>query len=434
MGHRLARRYRVSHLARLGDRYPDLPPAALLKIDLLRLGVRFVQEVGTRHYHHHDERGQKPQVAERAHLQGSIQLPEGPHVFVAHSDESPYLLRGSGSQMRLSVDARGDGHEEALCEVTPGPDFHWASSRTSHGTPMGTIFTPSLGGACGPIAAFLLRHCEFVVDNEECRFCSWVRMGKSFEMRPNVAEMRETLLAIQGEQRSIGYLAFSGGSLFNRTREADAFLAYMDAARQTEVPLPPTVAAIQAQDRPDSERLRAAGFDYACYSMEVWDNASWQAVLPGKSRSVGRARWMACLEEAVDVFGPGRVLSNFVAGIETAVDGAFASPEAAAESTLEGFRWCYERGIYPKYAVWIRGGGAGFGSKAPAPIEYYARLALGRQQMYDEWPLPVPESDCARCLTQSIEGDLALLDPERHGRGAAAPDAWQRHPAAATAG
>ena len=411
----------MAHLERLVDRFPELPPSVLLKIDLLRLGARVIDEdVGSRHYHHHDERGQKPQVDARAHLQGSVQLPDGPHVFIAHNPQSPYVMRHGSGGLSLSVDPLMDGHEEPVCELHPGPRFRWTGERTSRGTPLPTLFSPSLGGACGPLAVFLLRHCEFVNDDEECRFCSWVHMGKSFEMRPNALDMREALDAIYREQRSVGYLAFSGGSLYNRTKEADAFMMYMDAVRETGTPLPATVAAIQALDRADSIRLRQRGFDYACYSMEVWDQACWEAVLPGKNRSVGREHWMNCLTEAVDVFGPGRVLCNFVAGVETAVPGVYSSPEAAADSTLEGFRWCYEHGIYPKYAVWIVSGGARFSDRTPAPLEYYARLVVARQAMYTQYAVPVPDTDCERCLTQSCEADLARLDPARYGAGGAA--------------
>ena len=408
-------------LEQLAARFPALPATVILKLDLLRQGVRAdVAPVGSRHYHHHDERGQKPDVAEHAHFQGSIRLPGGAHVFTAHNAASPYALSRDGDG-RLILTHRG----EIVCEVGAGPSFRWTTQRTSRGTPMATLFSPSLGGACGPLAIFLLRHCEFAVTGEECRFCSWVRMGKSSEMRPHVADMREALAAIEAEQGGAGYLAFSGGSLFDRTREADAFLAYMRAAREAAPALPPTVAAIQALDAEDSRRMRDAGFDYVCYSMEVWNEDLWPAVLPGKARSVGRAGWMQCLERAADVFGPGRVLCNFVAGVETAVPGVFQSPEEAADSTLDGMRWCCERGIYPKYAVWIVAGGARFGDRPPPPLEYLVRLVAGRQRLYEEFPVPVPRTDCVRCLTQSCEADLALLDPGAFALGPAAAHPWR---------
>jgi hypothetical protein len=140
---------------------------------------------------------------------------------------------------------------------------------------------------------------------------------------------------------------------------------------------------------------------------------------------------MNCLEQAVDVFGPGHVLCNFVAGVETAAPGVFRTPEDAAESTLEGMRWCYEHGIYPKYTVWIVPGGAAWGQHAPAPLEYYARFLPGRQALFADYPVPVPQIDCARCLTESCEADLARLNPALFARGAAALHPWETlHPAA----
>lgn len=417
-------------LEAFADRFPDLPPTVLLKTDLLRCGVRGLAPVGTRHYHHHDERGQKP-ADPRAHMQGSVILPGGSSVFVAHNPASPYVVEVDAEAGRLQL--REGERDDLVCELAPGPRFRWPRERTAQQTPMATVFTPSLGGCCGPLAIFLLRHCQFASDGGECRFCSWVRMGRSEEMRPSVPDMRETLRAIWNEQQSIGYLAFSGGSLYDRTKEADAFLRYMEAARETGLALPTTVAAIQALDRPDSQRLRDAGFDYACYSMEVWDEAAWKAVLPGKARSVGREHWRECLVEAVEVFGAGRVLCNFVAGVETAVPGLYASPEAAADATLSGMRWCLEHGIYPKWAVWIGSGGAAWGDRPPAPLSYYAHLMRGRQQLYAEFKVAVPETDCRHCLTQSCEGDLAVLDEQRFSHGSARAHDWSRHPVARTA-
>jgi hypothetical protein len=252
----------MSRLETLVELYPDIPRSVLIKAEMLRLGVGLGEApVGTRHYHHHDEQGQKP-IDPKLHVQGSVILPDGTTVFVGQSPESPYVIRFDPERGGLTLTEEDD----TISDLTAGPRFSWTRSRTKKQTPMAAIFTPSLGGACGSLALFLLRHCEFAVDHEECRFCSWVRMGKSQEMRPDVEDMRETLDTIWKEQRAIGYFAFSGGSLFNRTKEADAFLRYMDAVRETGLPLPPTVAAIQALDRPDSERMREAGFDYVSAS------------------------------------------------------------------------------------------------------------------------------------------------------------------------
>lgn len=416
----------MSYLSRLNDRFPNLPAEVLLKADLLRHGARLGEiEFGHRYYSHHDERGQKPQPTNARQRQGSVKLPDGSQVFITQNPSSPFVLRTApGLDRAVLFHANGAGDEE-VCEVTPGPSFQWTGKRSSRGNPFATVFVPSLGGACGPIAAFLLRHCEFTVEGEECKFCSWVRMGQSFEMRPNVDEMREALDAIRAEQSSIGYLAFSGGSLFKRNKEADAFLTYMNMVRETGAAMPPTLAAVQALDRDDSQRLRDAGFDYVAYSMEVWDEAAWPIVLPGKTRSLGRAAWMDRLKAAVDVFGPGKVMCNFVAGVETAVPDLYRSPEEAADRTIDGMRWCYENGIYPKYTVWIVPGAAVWSQHEPAPLEYYARLLPARQALFAEYDMPVPATDCELCLTESCEADLARLDPGRYARGAAGRYDWK---------
>ena len=403
----------------------------MLKTDLLRQGVR-IAEIGFGHkyYSHHDEGGQKPQASNARQRQGSVMLPGGSHTFMGQNPESPFVLRMSADETHaiLCIDEQRDGHEEEICEVTPGPQRQWTSQRTSQGKPLATIFVPSLGGACGPIAVFLLRHCEFTVAEEECVFCSWVRMGKSTEMRPDAAAMREALTIIRTEQKSIGYLAFSGGSLFKRTAEADPFVDYMNAVRETGAELPPSIAAVQALDRGDSLRLKQAGFDYVAYSMEVWDERVWPIVIPGKTRSLGRQAWMDRLKDAVDVFGPGKVACNFVAGVEASA-GVYGSPEEAADSTLEGMRWCYDNGIYPKYTVWIVPGASRWGTREPAPLEYYARFLAGRQALFAEYDMPVPATDCERCLTESCEADLVRLDPARFALGAAGVHPWKTaHP------
>ena len=81
----------MSYLMELADRFPDLPPTVLLKADVLRHGIRPVAEIeiGNRYYHQHD---QKSQATAKAHRQGSVQLPDGSHVFVTQNPNSPFAL------------------------------------------------------------------------------------------------------------------------------------------------------------------------------------------------------------------------------------------------------------------------------------------------------------------------------------------------------
>src|SRR5579871_6319474 len=129
----------VSYLNELGDRFPDVPPAVMLKADILRNGVRPISDItiGNRYYHQHD---QKSQATAAPHRQGSVQLPDGSHVFVTANAKSPFALRvDQDGRVWLTLDRELSGNEEFVCEVTPSRQYEWTTKRTSRGTPLATV-------------------------------------------------------------------------------------------------------------------------------------------------------------------------------------------------------------------------------------------------------------------------------------------------------
>jgi len=78
--------------------------------------------------------------------------------------------------------------------------------------------------------------------------------------------------------------------------------------------------------------------------------------------------------------------------------------------------------------VLIVPGASLWGDREPAPLEYYARLLPGRQAMFADYDMPVPGTDCERCLTESCEADLARIDPRRFAVGAAGTHDWAKAP------
>ena len=99
---------------------------------------------------------------------------------------------------------------------------------------------------------------------------------------------------------------------------------------------------------------------------------------------MGRERWIQALEDAVDVFGKGNVMTAFVGGAELDGEGAFANPQEALESNLEG--------------------------DSPLPLESgepNASLPLGESNPADESNLPLAPGE----LKLSVS-DLPLLGGE----------------------
>ena len=113
---------------------------------------------------------------------------------------------------------------------------------------------------------------------------------------------------------------------------------------------------------------------------------------------------------APDVPG-GAPACDFIRGQGSLYVGPCNSPHHSwsFRSTMEGFRWCIDNGIYPKYAVWIKGGGALYSEKTTASLDYFIRLALEREAVMKTSGLPKPAIDCYKCATQSLEYDFENL-------------------------
>lgn len=116
---------------------------------------------------------------------------------------------------------------------------------------------------------------------------------------------------------------------------------------------------------------------------------------------------MELMVKAAKIFGPGRVLNNLVVGPE--VGSGVLTEEEGIRSTMEGFRWSLDNGIYPKYAIWIKGGGALYSDKEGPSLNYYVSLAVARDEIMKQCNLPRPAIDCFKCGTQSLEYDFENL-------------------------
>ena len=79
--------------------------------------------------------------------------------------------------------------------------------------------------------------------------------------------------------------------------------------------------------------------------------------------------------DAATVFGPERVIPNFVAGVEMARPHGFTTVEEALRSTGEGLDFFMSRGISPRFTVWCPEPLSVLGrDQGPAPLEYHVGL------------------------------------------------------------
>src|SRR3954464_10285562 len=380
-------------------RYPDIPPEAVLKEDLLRTGIAFDEsaltdnldgDVKPKSYFIFSF-DQKPLAqlgeAKLRRPPEEIGLSGGPYelrrtiVSVRVNPESPYrIARDDTAALRLSLDAR----DVAAVELPPMPEYY---RHTLANGKTGMETAPTIEGR-SLIYLTVLRLCQYFGAKEECQFCdithNWrqhKREGRPYTGVKPVEDVLEALVLIDRYDTAKASKAYTltGGSVTSTVdglAEADFYGRY---ARAIEERFPGRwIGKVVAQALPRADVQRYKDYGIAIYhpNYEVWDKRLFSIISPGKERYVGREEWHRRILDAAEVFGPRHVIPNFVAGVEMAKPFGFETVEEAIASTSEGLDWFMSRGITPRFTTWCPEPTTPLGRDNPngAPLEYHIRL------------------------------------------------------------
>ena len=190
-------------------------------------------------------------------------------------------------------------------------------------------------------------------------------------------------------------------------QEVERFLPVVETCRRAVGNRLTVTCGSGAVDRVHSQRLKEAGADSCCYNLEVWDPKTFAAVLPGKSRYVGRERWIEGLLGAVEVFGKGRVASAFVAGIELLPPSPCMTPDEMRASIREGAAFLMDNGIVPLYSpLWPVTGTAYRLDQGLQPA-VYLQVEMDVYRLRAERRFPVPSwLICQGCSYMLLEVDF----------------------------
>ena len=416
--------------------HSDLPPEAVVKEDLLRLGVAFDEEA------FRAAAGKKPKsyfifsfdrdpiagMEHGEHLRApeEIALAGGPRGFrrtivsVRLNGSSPYLVAPGGSGLQLTLAG------EPLCDVElPEMPSYYRRSLAS-GKPV-TEMAPTIEWGY-LVYLTVYRKCQYFGKGEECRFCDMnenfrqqLGAGRPYQTVKEPAEVVEALGIIDEEdvERRSGAYTITGGAITARLKgetEADFYVRYAEAIESRFPRRWISKMVVQALPRADVERFRAAGVRIYHPNYEVWDRRLFAALCPGKERHVGRDEWMRRVLDAAEVFGPSCVIPNFVAGIEMAPPHGFHTVEEALRSTGEGLEFFMSRGIVPRFTTWCVEPLTELGSEgaAPAPLEYHAGLLRVWRDTHARHRLPAPpgygEPGPGRAVF-SVSAFMDVIDP-----------------------
>ncbi len=423
-------------LDRTISEYPDLPPEAVVKEDLLRLGVAFNEEAlraaagkKSKSYFIFSfdrdpisgmEGGEHLRAPEEMALRGGARGFRRTIVSVRLNRRSPYRVQLNGGGLVLVL----NGEELCGVELQEAPPYYRRSLQS--GKSISEMAPTIEWGYLIYLTTF--RKCQYFGWSEECRFCDinenfrqQVQTGRSYGTMKDPGEVLEALSIIDQEdveRRSKAY-TITGGAISTRLqgeREADFYLRFTAAIERKFPGRWISKMAIQALQRRDLERLRDAGVQIYHPNFEVWDRRLFALLCPGKERSVGWGEWMHRVVEAADVFGPTLVIPNFVAGVEMAAPHGFSSVPEALQSTGEGLEFFMSKGIAPRFTTWCVEPLSELGRKGcgPAPLEYYAGLLRLWRETHARHRLPVPpgygDPGVGRAVF-SVSAFMDVIDP-----------------------
>lgn len=416
----------MSLLARLRDTYPASGALTRLKAALLFAGVRYDPCLaaagewafpGYMPFHlPADAPAHKGQ--RRVPIPYLMRLEDGTQVRLRVKADSPFIIRLIGDSYRLfGVD------DTPLGAIIFEPRLPWSDQLTADGTPMRATGLSQHGDM---LVLNIAPGCEYFVvpragqpgktDNLSCTFCLY-GLPDAQRMKPLGQTLYEVGLptrtldrvteACKHPETHARHLYLVGGSMLSMAAEGERFvniarhLAEAGLAEQYYI-----ACGSGALERKHMEQLKDAGVRGACFNLEVWDPAQFARVCPGKDKIVGRDRWLASLEEAVDVFGRGNVMSAFVGGAELDGPGAFEDPQQALDSNLEAGEYLISRDIQAIFSLHWKVTGKSRGEEPIYSLDNFLKLNEGLATIRKREGLFInPEFFCKRCAYMQLEPD-----------------------------
>jgi len=354
----------------------DMMSPARLKVSLLSEGVDFPLDafasIKQPFYENQYVYGRTSRGALRPHrLPQAFKLGEG--VISA-------VLRREGSRWRIRVDGDHvillDSDDEVMELNLPERPAYFCKTLSNGQRAEDFI---AVAGETTP-GFFLYPDCHYFPAGMPCAFCSLRHTRKTAgrEMAgtfPLHAVAEATRLFQSTPWKDIPIISISTGT-FPNNDEGAIFTCKVVKSIYDE--LRPKIPIHVLTMPPDTlgliELYREAGATSIAFNIEVFDRTKFAEICPGKQRFYGYDKFLRALERAAGVFGPYNAFCGFVWGLES------------KESLLDGYKWCFDRGISVSSNVFHADQGSLFAQR-PHPSEgEILSLCKAQFTLYERYP------------------------------------------------
>jgi len=394
-----------------------------LKVQVMCEGIRYTESLGRaaghsmpNYYPYRFKPGEhEPTGKGTATIPYLINTEDGTEIRILGSGDSPWHVEGDRQKGYRLVDDRSG----RTVPIEFEPLRPWMTQKTADGLPFPQAGVTTHGDM---LVINVAPGCEYFLHKQDgvsmrCTFCAYgapdertAHLGQKpglVEIPPSTLErMREALEAVIN-QTEIRHIYLVGGSLTDGQKEGDRFLQLARFVKQANTRGLPVTLGSGAIPDDYIERFHAEQLvQHVCFNLEMWSEALFAKVCPGKNRYVGYHRWIEALETAVRHWGRGNVYSAMVAGIELEPEHGLEWEEAASIA-LQGAEDLCSRGIIPIYSLVWPVGGRDRTDYHTRIRSYFETLSAGYQEIRKRHGLVVSEGFmCHRCAYMQLECDL----------------------------
>jgi len=326
---------------------------ALLKLDLYCRGARLDDACLPA------EDGGRQILRTRAGLGSGLEviLPGGLWTNIpvteAFAKRSPYLVTRRDGEYWIDRDG------EPVTRVQLSPKPAWYDQRTSSGKPMTRVAT--LQGTY--LAVYPAKVCEYWTEETKvnCHFCSvGLNLGIDDADEKSVEEVLEVVRVARRESH-ITYVDFNTGHY-----QGDTYLDILEPFIRRIKAETGLLVGIQTPPHHDLsryDRLRAMGVNRVSFCFEIFDEAIFREVCPGKHREYGLERYLAAIEYCTRLGSKGPRMEPWVVNGEIIVG---LEPPA---SSIEAIDWITSKGAIPTVCVFRPLAGTDYADREPPKTE-----------------------------------------------------------------
>ncbi len=315
-------------------------------------------------------------------------LPDGTAVQFRKKSHSPYQVIADKGGLFV---AKNKGN---ICEVKWIKRPAYYSLQASSKNPMVKI-----GQVGGEDCLFFCyqNYCSHFSRHEECLFCNLVSTAKTYDSvlkKKDIDDIGEVAKAAFSEGQ-VKHILLTGGC-FSHEKEIDLVSEIVKSIRRHTGlgRVPGTILPSPAKNSDEIKRYFDSGINAIGFSMEIWDKKLYEAICPGKSKSVSHEEFVEAIRSAVKIFGAGNVYGVLVMGIEP------------KDTFLAGVKELTGIGANVVPFVWSPNPGSRFAGHRAPTSDWFVETILEAADIVRGAKIPSgDENHCYRCDGNSLLHD-----------------------------